>query len=136
MTALRFNISTRIVDGEGDEAITWNLDWDNPVNQENHKSEGTFYIPHLEQKWRGEFFSCNGFDMTVPEGTVDRLGFDNVWKHVNSVNAESPLHIFDLGRRSSKIINIYLIYFRYLLIRFSGIFRFSRDGWIWTGINR
>jgi hypothetical protein len=92
MTALRYDISTFIEDGMGDEKIGWTLSW-----QDSHKSNGAFRIPRWEQKWRGGFFSCNGFDMTVPEGTVKDLGFDNVWKHLNSVHDETPFHILIWG---------------------------------------
>jgi hypothetical protein len=92
MTALRYNISTIIEDGTGDEKIGWTLTWQN-----GHESKSAFRIPRWEQKWRGGFFSCNGFDMTVPEGTVKDLGFDNVWKHLNSVHDETPFHILVWG---------------------------------------
>jgi hypothetical protein len=92
MTALRYNISTIIEDGTGDEKIGWSITW-----QKGHESHGAFHIPRWEQKWRGGFFSCNGFDMTVPEGTVKDLGFDNVWKHLNSVHEETPFHILIWG---------------------------------------
>jgi hypothetical protein len=96
MTALRYNLSTKIADGTGDQKISWKLSWNGP-KKGLHECEGLFHIARWEQRWRGGFFSCNGFDMTVPEGTVKDLGFDNVWKHLNSVHKESPFHILIWG---------------------------------------
>lgn len=97
MTALRYNINTMIEDGTGDVKVGWTLAWEGSDGQQQHKNSGLFNIPRWDQKWRGGFFSCNGFDMTVPEGTVKDLGFDNVWKHLNSVHNESPFHILVWG---------------------------------------
>lgn len=97
LTALRYNLSTQIPDGVGDEKIKWNLDWEGREKGKEYHETGEFHIARWEQKWRGGFFSCNGFDMTVPEGTVKQLGFDNVWKHLNSIHDESALHILIWG---------------------------------------
>lgn len=97
MTALRYNINTQIPDGTGDEKIGWNMVWDGKEKGKEYHNTGVFHIARWDQKWRGGFFSCNGFDMTVPEGTVKDLGFDNVWKHLNSVHKETPLHILIWG---------------------------------------
>lgn len=97
MTALRYNINTMIEDGTGDVKVGWTLNWDGSDAQKEHQNTGLFNIPRWNQKWRGGFFSCNGFDMTVPEGKVKDLGFDNVWKHLNSVHNESPFHILVWG---------------------------------------
>ena len=133
MTALRYNISTKIPDGTGDEKIGWSLDWHGKETGKDFQNTGQFHIPKWEQKWRGGFFSCNGFDMTVPEGTVKDFGFDNVWKHLNSVHKESPLHLLIWGgdqvvRPSLKLI------VRFTLISFLRISLSSKDGSIWSGI--
>src|SRR5579862_3534147 len=119
MTALRYNISTKIPDGTGDEKIGWSLDWHGKETGKDFQNTGQFHIPKWEQKWRGGFFSCNGFDMTVPEGTVKDFGFDNVWKHLNSVHKESPLHLLIWGgdqvplmRGEELTIDIHRLYFR------------------------
>jgi hypothetical protein len=97
MTALRYNINTTIGEGIGDDKIAWTLTWENTTNGDRRQDKGLFHIPRWDQKWRGGSFSCNGFDMTVPEGTVKDLGYDNVWRHLNSVHSESPLHILIWG---------------------------------------
>lgn len=38
-----------------------------------------------------------GFDETVPQETVELLGFDNVWKHLTSVHKETPMHLLIWG---------------------------------------
>ena len=87
MVAIRLDLSMPIPNGFGDERIEWELKYNGKVREKN-----VFYIPHWDQKIRGCFFSCNGFDETVPQETVELLGFDNVWKHLNSVHDESPMH--------------------------------------------
>lgn len=86
MTALRHDICINIPDGAGDEVIGWTLEW------EGEKRTGSFHIARWEQRWRGGANSCNGFDETVPDETIKNFGFDGVWKHLNSVHQESPLH--------------------------------------------
>jgi hypothetical protein len=96
MTALRYNISTKIEDGVGDQRINWSLTWQN-AKRALHDNAGRFFIARWDQKWRGGFFSCNGFDMYVPEASAKDLGFDNVWKHLNSINDLAPLHTLIWG---------------------------------------
>ena len=91
MRAYRVNISIELPDGEGDEKIRWNIDWG------DHSSEGLFHIARCGQRWRGGFFSCNGFDATVPEDTKSDLTFGDVWEHLNSVHDETPLHLLLWG---------------------------------------
>lgn len=93
MTAIRLDITMPIPDGFGDEKIDWTLTY--PHN--NTKRANKFHIARWGQKIRGGFFSCNGFDETVPQETVDLLGFDNVWRHLNSVHEESPMHLLIWG---------------------------------------
>lgn len=118
MTALRYNLSTKIEDGTGDQKISWKLSRKG-AKKGTLECEGFFHIARWEQRWRGGFFSCNGFDMTVPEGTVKDLGFDNVWKHLNSVHKESPFHILIWGGDQVPLmhgeevtVDIHRLYFR------------------------
>lgn len=87
----RMNLFIEIRTGEGDEKIIWKIDWG------DKKTEGTFYIARCEQKWRGGFFSCNGFDAYVPERVVSNLTYSNVWDHLNSIHEETPLHLLLWG---------------------------------------
>jgi hypothetical protein len=96
MTALRYNITSKVEDGVGDQRINWSLIWQNAKGDPDENT-GRFFIARWDQKWRGGFFSCNGFDMYVPEENAKDLTFDNVWKHLNSVNEQAPLHILIWG---------------------------------------
>jgi hypothetical protein len=91
MRAYRINISIELRDGEGDDEIRWKIDWG------DHSTDGLFRIARYNQKWRGGFFSCNGFDATVPEQTKSDLTFGDVWEHLNSIHNETPLHILLWG---------------------------------------
>lgn len=91
MIALRFDLSMPIPDGQGDQNVTWTMKF------KDETSSDTFHIAKWDQKWRGGFNSCNGFDETVPTESIETLGFDNVWKHLNSVHKESPMHVLIWG---------------------------------------
>jgi hypothetical protein len=91
MRAYRINISIELRDGEGDDDIHWKIDWGDRL------TDGLFRIARYNQKWRGGFFSCNGFDATVPEQTKSDLTFGDVWEHLNSIHDETPLHILLWG---------------------------------------
>ena len=91
MRAYRINISIELRDGENDDQIRWKIDWG------DHLTDGLFHIARYNQKWRGGFFSCNGFDATVPEQTKSDLTFGDVWEHLDSVHEETPLHILIWG---------------------------------------
>ena len=91
LRAYRINLYIEIRNGEGDEKIIWNIDWG------DKKTDGSFYIAHRNQKWRGGFFSCNGFDAYVPEQVVSNLTYSNVWDHLLSVHEEKPLHLLLWG---------------------------------------
>lgn len=93
MTALRLDITIPIPDGQGDEKIEWTMTYPHTGEKRNN----SFHIARWEQKIRGGFFSCNGFDETVPQETVELLGFDNVWRHLNSVHEQSPMHLLVWG---------------------------------------
>ncbi|CAF0772633.1 unnamed protein product [Rotaria sordida] len=91
MRIYRINISIELRDGEGDDKICWKINWG------NYSTDGLFHIARYHQKWRGGFFSCNGFDSTVPEQIQSDLKHGNVWEHLNSVHDETPLHILLWG---------------------------------------
>jgi hypothetical protein len=61
MRIYRINISIPLHDGDGDDEIKWKINWG------DHITQGSFYIARYNQKWRGGFFSCNGFDATVSQ---------------------------------------------------------------------
>ncbi|CAF3971055.1 unnamed protein product [Rotaria sp. Silwood2] len=91
MRSYRINMVIELRDGEGDDEIHWKIDWG------NYLTDGLFRIARYHQKWRGGFFSCNGFDSTVPEQKISDLTFGDVWEHLNSVHNETPLHILLWG---------------------------------------
>jgi hypothetical protein len=64
MRAYRVNLYIELREGEGDEKIVWKIDWGNDT------TSGSFYIAQYNQKWRGAFFSCNGFDSTVSKDGI------------------------------------------------------------------
>ncbi|CAF1415609.1 unnamed protein product [Adineta ricciae] len=91
LRAYRVNIFIRIPPGENDEKISWKIDWGEKV------TTGQFYIAQFNQKWRGGFFSCNGFDATVTEDIASDLTYSNVWNHLLSVHKEKPFHVLLWG---------------------------------------
>lgn len=64
MTAIRWDMAFEIPEGDGDEPVRWTMTWN------GQQTASRFHIPRMEQRWRGGFFSCNGFDETVAEGVV------------------------------------------------------------------
>jgi hypothetical protein len=91
MCAYRINLNIELPPGEGDEKILWKIDWG------QFSSNGSFHIARYDQKWRGGFFSCNGYDATVPKDMARDLNYDNVWNHLNSIHEETPLHLLLWG---------------------------------------
>ena len=91
MRIYRINMAIELRNGEGDDEIGWKIDW------HDHITEGLFRIARYHQKWRGGFFSCNGFDASVSEQKKSKLKFGNVWEHLNSIHAENPLHLLIWG---------------------------------------
>lgn len=92
MQALRFNLELDVEDGVGDQRVEWTLTW-----KGQQQKQGAWHVPRRQQKWRGGSHSCNGFDETVPEGTIADLGFNDVWRHLNSVHEDTPLHFLIYG---------------------------------------
>ena len=101
MRVYRVNISIELRNGEGDDEIGWKINWG------DHQTEGLFRIARYKQRWRGGFFSCNGFDSSVPEQKKNKLIFGNVWDHLNSVHAETPLHLLIWGGDQCYIDSIF-----------------------------
>ncbi|CAF0896204.1 unnamed protein product [Adineta ricciae] len=91
LCAYRVNVHIELRAGEGEEKVRWMIDWG------DKKSTGAFFIPHLDEKWRGGFFSCNGFDAYVPEEVAADLTFSNVWKHLLSIHEQTHLHVLLWG---------------------------------------
>jgi len=91
LRAYRIHLFIELLSGEGDDEIKWTLDW------HDEKTRGSFIIARLDQKWRGGFFSCNGFDAYVPDNIASNLTYSNVWKHLLSVHENQPLHFLLWG---------------------------------------
>ncbi|CAF2835243.1 unnamed protein product [Rotaria sp. Silwood2] len=91
LCAYRVNIFIELRSGEGEDKIIWKIDWD------NIKTSGSFLIARCDQKWRGGFFSCNGFDAYVPIQVASNLTYSNVWNHLLSIHEETPLHLLLWG---------------------------------------
>ncbi|CAF3823060.1 unnamed protein product [Adineta steineri] len=91
LCAYRVNIYIELRPGEGEDKIIWKIDWGNET------TDGSFLIARCDQKWRGGFFSCNGFDAYVPERVAENLTYSNVWNHLLSIHEENPLHLLIWG---------------------------------------
>jgi hypothetical protein len=91
LRAYRVNIFIELRPGEGNDNVNWKVDWG------DMKTDGSFLIARLDQKWRGAFFSCNGFDAYVPEEVASNLTYANVWNHLLSIHDETPLHLLLWG---------------------------------------
>ncbi|CAF1449810.1 unnamed protein product [Rotaria sordida] len=97
MRAYRINLNIELRRGSSDEKIEWTIDWgDNITN-------GMFYIAQYDQKWRGAFFSCNGFDATVSKELASGLTYNAVWNHLLSVHEKNPFHLLVWGGDQSYI---------------------------------
>ena len=91
MRAYRVNLKIELPKGDGDEKIGWRIDWG------NYSTDGVFHIAQYDQKWRGAFFSCNGFDATIPKKVALGLTYNTVWRHLLSVHQENPFHLLVWG---------------------------------------
>ncbi|UJR10873.1 hypothetical protein I4U23_015060 [Adineta vaga] len=91
MCAYRINMSIELRSGEGNERINWKVDWG------DKQTNGSFHVARLDGKWRGGFFSCNGFDATVSEQTASNLTYSDVWDHLLSIHDEDPLNLLIWG---------------------------------------
>jgi hypothetical protein len=91
LRAYRVNLFIELRPGEGDDKVIWKIDWG------DKKTDGSFIIARCDQKWRGGFFSCNGFDAYVSEEVASNLTYSNVWNHLLSVHEETPFHLLLWG---------------------------------------
>jgi hypothetical protein len=91
LRAYRINLFIELRPGEGEDKINWKIDWG------DNQTDGSFLIARCDQKWRGGFFSCNGFDAYVPEEVASDLTYVNVWNHLLSVHEETPFHLLLWG---------------------------------------
>ncbi|CAF1272490.1 unnamed protein product [Adineta steineri] len=91
LRAYRINLFIELKEGEGDDMIQWKIDWGDKI------TNGSFIIARCDQKWRGGFFSCNGFDAYVPEEVASNLTYSDVWNHLLSIHDETPLHLLLWG---------------------------------------
>lgn len=88
----RVNLSLPLLDGEKNEPIDWRLEW-----RDGESSAGRLFVPQLKQRWRGAFFSCNGFDYTVEETIKRNLTYSNVWNHLLGEHEKNPFHLLIWG---------------------------------------
>jgi hypothetical protein len=91
LRAYRVNIFIELRSGEGDDKVIWKIDWG------DKKTDGLFHIARRDQKWRGGFFSCNGFGVAVSKNIPSNMTYSNVWNHLLSVHEETPLHVLLWG---------------------------------------
>lgn len=96
MTAWRVNLTVHLTDSDLDTNVAWKVIWAHE-GKEDKIEEGRFAVANNGVKWRGGFFSCNGFDATVPVDLAKNLTYTNVWKHLGSVHLENPLHLLIWG---------------------------------------
>lgn len=96
MTAWRLNLIVAISDSTSDTNVSWSITWPHS-DKDDFVEKGRFAVANNGCKWRGGFFSCNGFDATVPVDLAKNLTYTNVWKHLGSVHLENPLHLLIWG---------------------------------------
>jgi hypothetical protein len=101
--AIRIQLQVSMLEGNGSQKIEYRVTWRecdtiNPARvNTSHIDEGAFHVPNWEENVRAGFFSCNGFDSSVTEERAQHFGFDDVWKHLNSVNDQTPMHLVVAG---------------------------------------
>ena len=91
LRAYRVNLFIEVRFGEGTDKIIWKIDWG------DEKSDGSFHIARHNEKWRGGFFSCNGFGVVVSKHIPATMTYSNVWDHLLSVHEQTPLHLLLWG---------------------------------------
>jgi hypothetical protein len=91
LRAYRVNLFIELRSGEGNDKVIWKIDWG------DKKTDGLFLIARHNQKWRGGFFSCNGFGVAVSKKIPSNMTYSNVWDHLLSVHEETPLHLLLWG---------------------------------------
>ena len=93
----RVNLLIELRPGEGDDKVIWQVDWG------EKKTDGLFIIARCDQKWRGGFFSCNGFGVVTSKQVPSNMTYSNVWNHLLSVHEDTPLHLLLWGGDQSYI---------------------------------
>lgn len=96
MTAWRINLTVQLSGSDQDTNVSWRVTWPHE-DKEDCIENGRFAVANNGAQWRGGFFSCNGFDATVPVDLAKQLTYTNVWKHLGSVHLERPLHLLIWG---------------------------------------
>ncbi|CAF0949117.1 unnamed protein product [Rotaria sordida] len=91
MRVYRINLNIELPNGNDDEKICWTINWG------DYSTNGFFHIAQYDQKWRGGFFSCNGFDATVTKEVALGLTYNSVWNHLLSCHEENPFHLLIWG---------------------------------------
>ncbi|CAF2139093.1 unnamed protein product [Rotaria magnacalcarata] len=91
MRAYRVNLSIELRRGKDDEKVDWKVDWG------DYTTNGTFHIAQYDQKWRGAFFSCNGFDATISKEVALGLTYNAVWNDLLSIHEINPFHLLVWG---------------------------------------
>ncbi|CAF1083207.1 unnamed protein product [Rotaria sp. Silwood1] len=91
MRAYRINLYIELRNSNDDEKICWKIDWG------DYSTNGLFYIAQYDQKWRGAFFSCNGFDIAMSKQVISDMTYSTVWNHLHSVHEKTPLHLLLWG---------------------------------------
>ena len=91
LRAYRINLFIELRSGEGNDQVIWKIDWG------DRKSDGSFHVARHTQKWRGGFFSCNGFGVVVSKDIPANMTYSNVWDHLLSVHEETPFHLLLWG---------------------------------------
>jgi len=106
LTAWRVSVALELSDADTDTNVSWTVTWPHD-DREDKLEKGRFAVANNGAKWRGGFFSCNGFDATVPLDLAKSLTYTNVWKHLGSVHLEKPLHLLIWGGDSNYIDMIF-----------------------------
>lgn len=91
MRAYRINLFIQIRQGDMDDQVEWKIDWG------DYSTNGHIFIPQHNQKWRGAFFSCNGFDATVSKQDSLEFTYNTVWNHLLSIHEDNPFHLLVWG---------------------------------------
>ncbi|ORY84400.1 hypothetical protein BCR37DRAFT_391981 [Protomyces lactucae-debilis] len=106
MTCWRLHLEVETLSGIGETTVSWLCTWPHE-EKEDFTEKGRFVVPHQDGVWRGGFFSCNGFDATVPTNLAQSLTYTQVWNHLGSVHLEKPMHLLIWGGDQNYIDNIF-----------------------------
>lgn len=90
---LRVQLETPMPSGKGVLPISYQCTFQIPSLVVAQQNSGVYHVPHWDEPPKAGFFSCNGFDSSVTEERAQHFGFDDVWKHFNSVHDGTPMHL-------------------------------------------